>query len=297
MEREVSTKDQAYLRPVDDGLVMRPAGVWAREKLDYLRRYIDVFETAMRDKWCIRYYVDLFAGPGKNVDRDSGTVFLGSPLVALTTRCPFTDYVLVDASEENVDALRERCAASPHSHKVQIRSGDCNELVAQVVAQIEPDDWRSLNLAFLDPEGMEMRWDSVVSLAGLERMDLIINYPQGGLNRCMPLAAETEEETSVDVFFGSREWRKIYLDSHSQGKPSGLHRRLIDLYKSRLQDLGYQQVLAANQIGDEPLIRNVRRSAPLYRLLFASKHPLGHDFWHKVTRRDIYGQQRLDLPQ
>ena len=296
MAREVSTQDQAYLKPVEDGLAMRPAGIWAREKLDYLRRYIDVFETAMRNKWSVRHYIDLFAGPGKNIDRDSGTVFLGSPLVALNTTYPFTDYFFVDACEENVETLQERCAASPHSDKVHIRTGDCNEVVDKIVGQIEPDDWCSLNLTFLDPEGMEMRWDTVVRLADLRRMDLIINYPQGGLNRCMPLAVEAEEETSVDAFFGSREWRVIYRESYVQGKTSGLHRKLIDLYKSRLKDLGYRQVLAANQIGDEPLIRNIRRSAPLYRLLFASKHPLGHDFWHKVTRRDIYGQQRLDLP-
>jgi hypothetical protein len=28
-------------------------------------------------------------------------------------------------------------------------------------------------------------------------------------------------------------------------------------------------------------------------LLFASKHPLGHDFWQKVIHRDVYGQTRL----
>lgn len=36
-----------YLIPEDDGLLMRPAGAWAEEKLDYLNRYINVFETAM----------------------------------------------------------------------------------------------------------------------------------------------------------------------------------------------------------------------------------------------------------
>lgn len=37
-----------YLQPRDDGLPLRQSGQWALEKLDYLRRYIDVFETAMR---------------------------------------------------------------------------------------------------------------------------------------------------------------------------------------------------------------------------------------------------------
>ena len=39
------------LKPVEDGHFLRPSGGWAIEKLDYLRRYIDVFETSMKDKW------------------------------------------------------------------------------------------------------------------------------------------------------------------------------------------------------------------------------------------------------
>ena len=42
-----------------------------------------------------------------------------------------------------------------------------------------------------------------------------------------------------------------------------------------------------------PLMRNAKHRAPLYRLLFASKHPLGHDFWGAITRRDVHGQQLL----
>jgi hypothetical protein len=124
---------------------------------------------------------------------------------------------------------------------------------------------------------------------------LIINYPEGGLNRSMPLVFEGRERTSIDDFFGDLGWREIYQDWLNQGKPPGLHRRLIDFYRARLQDLGYEEVLRADQIGDEPLIRSVRRRAPLYRLLFASKHPLGHDFWHKVTRRNVHGQRRFDF--
>ena len=85
-------------------------------------------------------------------------------------------------------------------------------------------------------------------------------------------------------------WREIY--EAWRGK-SGLHRQLIDYYRERLQGLGYEEVLRGDETGYEPLMRSARRGAPLYRLLFASKHPLGHDFWHKVTRRDVHGQVRL----
>jgi three-Cys-motif partner protein len=210
----------------------------------------------------------------------------------LTATYPFTGYFFTDLSDENTKALQQRCAASPHSQRVDIRTGDCNDLVNDIVAHIRQDDRRSLNLAFLDPEGIELRWETVVRLATVRRMDLIINYPEGGLNRYMPQAFEIAGQTSVDEFFGDRAWRKIYQNWQKRGVTLGLHRRLMDCYKERLQELGYTEFRQVDQVGDEPLIRNVRRRAPLYRLLFASKHPLGHDFWHKVTRRDVHGQVR-----
>jgi three-Cys-motif partner protein len=282
-----------YLEREDDGLPMRPSGTWAVEKLDYLARYINVFETSMRQKWPVRYYVDLLAGPGKNRVRDTGTILLGSPLVALTTAHPFTGYFFVDLCEGNTTALRQRCTASPLYNQVDIRTGDCNDLIDGIIAHIRRNDWHALNLAFLDPEGLELQWETVAKLASVRRMDLIINYPQLGLNHNMYQAFETEGQTAVDLFFGDRGWRQIYEEWQTKKGHFGIHRRLMDYYKKKLQDLGYKEVLRDDEVDDEPLIRNAKRNAPLYRLLFASKHPLGHEFWQKVTRRDVYGQSHL----
>ena len=178
---------------------------------------------------------------------------------------------------------------------MNIYTGDCNDLVDDIVGRIKQNDSISLNLAFLDPEGFELRWTTVARLATVRRMDLIINYPQGGLNRYMRQAYQTEAQTPIDLFFGGREWRKRYKEWQDGRTRLGLHRLLIDLYKDKLKGLGYTEVFRGDEvIEEEPLIRNTKR-APLYRLLFASKHQLGHDFWHKVTRRDVYGQTLLPL--
>ena len=66
----------------------------------------------------------------------------------------------------------------------------------------------------------------------------------------------------------------------------------MDYYKQKLQELGYKEVFRDDEVGDEPLMRNAKKG-PLYRLLFASKHPLGQKFWRAVTRRDVHGQTRL----
>ena len=291
---------EAYLEQQDDGLPMRESGDWVAEKLDYLERYIAIFENSMYKKpWRARHYVDLFAGPGKCFVPKPTRVYLGSPLLALTTAHPFTDYFFVDLQALNVDFLRQRCAASPHFDQVRFAVGDANRVVGEVVDRILavdhqrlPGKWSSLNLAFLDPAGIDLHWDTVVALAQPYSMDLIIHYPQGGLNRYMGRAFRAMESTKIDLFFGGQEWREIY--ARCLEKSAGCdHRLLMDLYKSKLQALGYQEVLRDDQVGDEPLIRNAARNAPLYRLMFASKDPRGEEFWHAVTDRDVHGQQRL----
>ncbi len=282
---------QAYLDPQDDGLPMRPAGIWARSKLYYLERYIGILETSMRLKFPTRHYIDLLAGPGKNRVRGSHQVLLGSPLLALNAKYPFTGYFFVDADPQNTFALQQRCNASPHRTKVDVRTGDCNTLVDDIVAELKRSERISLNLAFLDPEGLELRWDTVTKLASVQKMDLIINYPESGIKRNMRQQLDVREQTSVDGFFGDRGWRTIYAEC--QGR-RGCQRRLIDWYKKRLQEWGYQEVVGDYELGTEPLMRN-EKQAPLYRLLFASKHPLGQEFWQKIVRRDVDGQIQLPL--
>ncbi len=282
-----------YLGPEDDSLPMRSSGTWAEQKLDYLARYVDVFEKSMRGKWPYRNYIDLMAGPGKDRVRGSGKILLGSPLLALTAKYPFTGYFFVDLEGQTTKALQVRCNSSPYRARVNVYTGDCNQVIDKIIISLKQNENTSLNLAFLDPEGFELQWDTVAKLASIRKMDLIINYPEGGLNRYMRLALQSKDQTDLDLFFGGREWRRIYADWNTKRSCFGLHRMLIDHYKERLKNLGYTQVFGFNEaIEQEPLMRNTR-SAPLYRLLFASKHDLGYKFWQKVIQRDAFGQMQM----
>jgi three-Cys-motif partner protein len=278
-----------YLEPVADGLQTRDSGAWVAKKLDYLQRYVNVFETSMRTKWPRRAYIDLFCGPGKCIDRDSGQIYLGSPLVALTAKYPFTDYYFVDNDRTAMAALERRCSASPFFSRIKFKPEDANAVASSLVSELGPIP--SLNLAFIDPEGLELEWRTVATLAALDRLDLIIHYPQVGLNRYMPVAFGSKGDTQVDRFFGDQEWRPIF-EAHARGEETFPHRQLMDHYKDRLASLGYAETLLDDEAGLEPAMKN-EKGVPLYRLLFASKHPLGIDFWRKITGEDIHGQRRL----
>ncbi len=291
-----------YLLPEDDGLPARESGEWVKEKLFYVQRYIDTFETAMRKtSWRQRNYIDLFSGPGKCAIRGTNEHLLGSPLLSLNTQYPFTDYYFGDLDQQNIDYLKERAKTSnvPQNH-IHYLTGDANQKVQDVIHDIELADrvfikgvGSCLNLALLDPEGLELEWSTVEALGKMRTMDLIIHYSQNGLTRNLDKYLNSDSETVIDRFFGDRQWRNVYKDALSKKETTGIHRMLIDYYKSNLGKMGYIVINDHQQTAREPLIRNTERNAPLYRLIFASKHPLGNKIWNEVTKKNFYGQQSL----
>lgn len=286
-----------YLEPQDDGILMRPMKDWAAEKLDYLERYLAMFTISMRSKpWRALNYIDLFAGPGKCRHEDTSAVHLGSPLLALTTNNAFDHYYFVDWDAENIAGLQQRCQHSPYADRIQYFEDDSNTAIEYIADEIRCIDasykkgvWSCLNLAFLDPEGLELNWDTVKRLAEF-RTDLVIHYSQNGIQRNLSKCIDNAEETILDRFFGSYTWREIYQQAGGQ---SSVYGELINFYKQNLYDLDYVEIKSG---GDElwraPLMRNTK-NAPLYYLIFASKHPLGEKFWREVTARNVYGQRRM----
>lgn len=281
MNRKGSTLIHQYLRNEADELPTRDSQDYAKDKLTILNGYMARYTTAMKDKpWRALNYVDLQAGPGKNSFSPSGHTLLGSPLLALTTRYPFTNLYLVEMGTPEYGALKTRVSASDHAASVKLFNEDCNGAVNRIVEQIRTIDkkciqgkWPCLNLAFLDPEGLEVAWRTVEQLASLERMDLIINFSTSGITRNAGLAAANEDDTTVDRFFGTREWRTAYEAIRNQDS-SVVRRTLIDFYLSRLNDMGY-----VNTERQEKEFRN-QNNVQVYTLIFASKNDLGINFWN-----------------
>ena len=76
--------------------------------------------------------------------------------------------------------------------------------------------------------------------------------------------------------------RKEQLDSSDGSK---LRRLFADIYESQLR------VGAGFEFFGEEVISG--RSGPLYRLVYATKHERGLDFWEKSVKKERSGQKRL----
>lgn len=192
------------IETVDDGLPMREGGSWTYAKLHYLNEYLCRFIVSMHKKnWRAIHYIDLFAGSGRN-RLDSGKVIHGSPVLALLQPRRFDRYFFGDSDQDTLAILQQRCRVfHEQTDAIEYLPGDANEIVNKVCQYIHqldrkyiPKVGQSLNLAFLDPEGLELHWDAVAELADY-RTDMIIYYPQMGISRNAEIAPE-----AIDLFFG-----------------------------------------------------------------------------------------------
>jgi three-Cys-motif partner protein len=259
-------------RNAADGLPARSGRIWTREKLTYLEKYASAFTTAMAGKWRRLVYMDLLAGPGRDIVPDTGEEFDGSPLIALAVTPKFDHLFLSDNDTGNIAALNARISAVDRD-RVTIVQGDCNEVVDDVLTAISS---HTLGLAFMDPQGFEVKFETLTKLAK-RQIDLVYLFPSGiGVKRNLKTFLLQQESRIMDAFWGGQDWRE-----QSDWKT------FVSEYRSKLLRAGFK-------CQDEavPLFKNTK-NAQMYHLLYFSHHPIGLRIWKGVTRIEPGGQRKL----
>jgi three-Cys-motif partner protein len=158
----------------EDGLPARLTGKWVFDKKYYFERYLDIFTHGVGKKWNGQLaYADLFSGPGKSLIRETSEEIDGSPLIAL--RYDFARYVFVDVPEV-IAVLRERLKGHPKCNSITFIEGDCNTVVDDIRAALPANH---LNLAFIDPTGLQIRFRTISKLVENRKIDLLMTIQFG----------------------------------------------------------------------------------------------------------------------
>lgn len=231
----------------------------------------------MKDQWAIRTYIDLFAGPGACVVEKTGEEILGSPLIALSCKIPFTHYFFNDIKPELIKSLESRTASRGFAN-VEYFSKDCNSVVDDLLEKLPAN---SLNFCFIDPLNWEINFNSIRKLTEKRRMDLAITFHIGNIKR---VAHKPPQE--LNDFFPDLNWQQEYRSAKSKGGKVG--HAILKAYENGLRDLGYKEI-------KDYVLETNKRNVPLYHLIFASKHPRGADFWDKIADRSEAGQIRMQI--
>lgn len=284
-----------------DGLPAREAGEWAALKLDFLSWFgpIAIDATALKHR---RIYIDLFAGPGINVDKakpghefESGALRVLRMVGQTHPELGFTDFVLVNLDPEDhaalelrIDRLREGGAITVPPDRIVRLHGDANALLPSILGRFPKKDYL---LVFADPENpSQWPWVSVAALRahGHESVDLYSLLPlEMGIRRLLKFNPRDAQRTKyahiLTAFFGCDDWRPIAERRHSEAQSKEMLQALEDLYLRRLRNGLWEHV-------DRALTIRRAGEAGLYRMVFATDHKAGKKIagWakRKATERD-----------
>lgn len=281
------------MRLARDGLPARESGSWTQEKLSYVEKYASAFMKAMSPhrragRWSRLVYVDLLAGPGRGIDRDTGVEFDGSPLRALKVEPLFDKLFFGDLSRRNVVALRRRIGEERMA-RVELLIGDCNDLARKVVDQLTS---RILGLAFVDPEGFEVTFRMFEALA-TRPMDVLFLFPSRiGIARNLRAFAR-QAESPMDALWGSGEWRDLAPAKLAAGRRLDpkealeLDRPWVSRFRARMRRIGF-----SHQDEGDPCFTN-EKNVPMYHLLFFSRSEAGLKIWRGIKKIEPSGQRIL----
>jgi three-Cys-motif partner protein len=204
-------------------------GPWVFMKLLIVAYYIDIYTNTAKQHFSPVFYIDLFSGPGFNYIEELDEVLAGSPLLAqLMPRSgkEFDSMILFDKNSDNCATL-ERVMS-----KATIECYDCNsDIATDLITNTVKKSSRSHFLAFIDPEGLEVEWNTLESIFKLNG-DLMVNYQYNGIARLVGSYHRTSGRTKISSglrltkFFGTEDWKNITRNSAEE---------LFKLYLSRIK--------------------------------------------------------------
>lgn len=263
--------------PEDDGLIIPEVGSWSADKHHFLRRYLDAFTTSMRDKrWDGLHYIDLFAGAGIERLAETRKLEWGSPLIAAQAKFRFARLHLCELDKVKCGALRELVVRFPQPEEPQILQGNSNTLVDAITSELPA---KSLSLAFLDPYGLHLDFETVRALSR-RRCDLILFFPDH-----LDALRNWEEyyfdqtHSNLDRVLGTKEWR-VQLSTSNREHHATI---LRTLYQKQLGLLGY------THFEYERISRADGRD--LYLLVFCCRDKAGGSIWRRTSRKKPGGQE------
>jgi len=256
------------------GLLARQIKPHSREKAYDTFRYANTVSVAMSGKWKI-WWLELFAGPGALHDAENDEFLPGSPVEALSVKMPFAGYSFGDINPACIASLRARVGDRPGVH---IRCGDANDAdhIKELISPI-PDD--ALLIAYLDPEGLELKFETIRVLARHKRIDFLLNLPVLAVDRELSrdpnspkVAAMLEHDKPGDLL-------RAEVPAHVA---------IREHVKTKLVDLGFRPPIGTQ-------IRSLGRKVPQYDLLLVSRNPAAEMLYRKATAKRSSGQRSLEL--
>ncbi len=278
-------------------------GEWTREKLKRVKEYLVSYKIALKNKSFKIAYIDAFAGTGyvNQKDDDSQSFlpefsedevkgfFEGSARIALQLDEPFDSYIFIEKDKDKVSELEILKTEFP---KLADRIKPVNKEANEYIKTLCEKDWLKTNrraVMFLDPYGMQVKWETIEAIAKTKAIDLWILFPLGvAVNRLLRNDGQISEKVKarLDELFGTTDWQDNFLQENPQGSffdstPKMMKKvnlnGIADYFNNRLETI-------FEKVASNPLRLTNSKNNPLYLLCFASGNPKGADVAVRIAQ-------------
>lgn len=233
-------------------------GNWTDAKIEILVEYANAYLTIM-NKYADRFgwnllYFDGFAGSGyitKGSDENK-KVILGAAKRILELDQPrsFDEYYFVEKDTDNAQELKDSISST--NKKVYVVNEDCNAKIHSMGQFLKSSKGKNRKvLAYIDPCGMQLNWDSLTSLKE-SNVDAWILVPTGmGVNRLLKKDGKISESwiekletflgmSRTDIlsnFYSQTEVFTLFGEEKVTTKTEKAVEKSAELYKNRLNEL------------------------------------------------------------
>jgi len=253
-------------------------GIWSEVKLAIIKEYAAAYsrilnanrrESIRSLQWL---YIDAFAGPGFHLSKTTGEVVDGSPLIALKTTPPFSEYHFIDSDPRRAEQLKVMAGRRTDVH---VYSEDCNDILLQkIFPRALYSDYRRA-LCLLDPYNINLRWEVIETAGQMGSVEVFLNFMIMDINRNAArrdpdsfVQSKTEQLTRL---WGDETWRDAAYDRSGNlfGNPEKVSNEHFEAaWRERLKKkAGFKFV-------SKPLPMKTRTNAVIYYLYFASQKPV-----------------------
>lgn len=267
-------------------------GSWTADKLERLRKYLHAYMQIMKDRNFRVTYIDAFAGTGyvdfrssqsaasllPSMSEERGFVE-GSARLALHIEPPFTRYIFIERRHKHAGELQVlRDEFADLSDRIIVERADANEYIQDLCLK---RDWSNNRaVMFLDPYGMQVRWETITAIAHTQAIDLWLLFPLGvAVNRLMKRNGQIApaHHRRLNEMFGATDWFEAFYRKQER---TGLFDDDDTLVKvANFDSIGHYFTdrlrTIFHSVADNPLPLYNSRNSPLYLLCFAAGNPRG----------------------
>jgi three-Cys-motif partner protein len=256
-------------------------GNWTEAKMEIVVNYAKAYLIIMnKQSWAKTIYFDGFAGSGLIGDDETKESIKGTALRILDIEIPkpFDIYYFVEKNEKNKLSLQLLIDINYFGKNAHVVKADCNDKLIDLAKYLNKEKhYRAL--AFIDPYGMTVNWNSIANLKGLG-IDLWILVPTGlGVNRLLKNDQNIPEtwliklekflglsrKEILDHFYSETVTNTLFGDMTTISKEKKIIEKIGSLYTQRLKTV-------FNHVSDSFVMRNSTNSI-MYHFMMATNNP------------------------